>query len=467
MYTATEIQQAIPERIDRLPLSREMWRIMLLAGIAWLIESYDVGIMGNVLPLLEKQYHLGGLVTGLLPVASTLGIVVAVVPAGWLADQFGRKWVLIVGTLWYALFSLLSGFSPDMTTLIILRFVAGLGMGTVFPIPYAMAAELTSRNFRGAMTAILDSFLSFGYFLAPLLALLLTPNFSSDMGWRVLLFIGGLPILYIPILMKWMPESPRWLQTKGRTTEADRIVSGLETVIEQRTGTPLPPLQIEGAINHSATKTSLRQIFQRPYRRRTLMMWVAFACILFIFYAIQTYTPTVLLKEGYGIDNAFLLTTIIVLVSIPGKYFAAYILERFGRKFTLTYFTIIAAASAIIFGFAHSATLALLSGCIMSFFGIGVTPAVKIYGAEQYPTAIRETGVSFFECIGRFFGGALAPFIMALMVTSGGIPGSYIFVAALSVIGILAVLLFGTETKGEILEKIADISSLSQKRAAS
>src|SRR5712691_44817 len=243
--TTIRAQVAIPARIDRLPLSREIWGIMLLAGVEWLVESYDVGVIGSVLPSLQKEFQLGALSVGPLAIASTLGIVIGVIPAGWMADSIGRKKILITGTAWYAVFSLLCGFAPSPAALVALRFLAGLGMGAIFPIPYAMAAELTPRHFRGAMTAILDSFLSVGYFAAPLIAFAVIPSMAQDLGWRVLFSIGGFPLLFVPALLKGMPESPRWLEVKGRTFEADAIVSRLEHDIERRTGEPLPPPQFE------------------------------------------------------------------------------------------------------------------------------------------------------------------------------------------------------------------------------
>ncbi len=454
-----ETTSSISGRINRLPLSRELGLIMFLAGFAWLIESYDIGVIGNILPLLGKQYTLSTFDTGLLAVASTLGIVVAVIPAGRLADSIGRKKVLIIGTIWYALFSLLCGFAPNVAALEALRFLAGLGMGMVFPIPYALATEFMPGNRRGAMVGILDSFLSFGYFLAPLIAFALTPILSTDLSWRTLFFIGGLPLLYIPMLIKWMPESPRWLQTQGRDDEADAIVNHLETRIEQRTGQSLPTPKVGTSILRT-DKPSLTTVFQRAYIKRTLMMGVSFSCILFIFYAIQTYTPTVLVKMGYGVENSFLLTTIIVVASIPGKYLAAYCVERFGRKPTLIVFTLIAAVSSLLFGFLAGGVVALFCGVVMSFFGIGVDPVIKVYGAEQYPTYMRETGVGFFESGGRLFGGALAPFIMAFLLASGGISGSYVFVAVVAVIGVLSVALFGIETRGRTAEQVSEIQNL-------
>jgi putative MFS transporter len=462
--TTIRTQVAIPARIDRLPVSREIWGIMLLAGVAWLVESYDVGVIGSVLPSLQSEFHLGTFSVGLLAIASTPGIVISVIPAGWLADNIGRKKILIIGTVWYSVFSLLCGFAPTPAALLALRFLAGLGMGAIFPIPYAMAAELTPRHFRGAMTAVLDSFLSVGYFVAPLIAFAVIPRLSQDIGWRMLFYIGAFPLVYVPVLLKWMPESPRWLEVNGRTREADAIVSRLEHDIERRTGEQLPPPQIEaksdtgkldaGAVVRIGQKGRYNQTLQRPFLKRTVMMWIAFSSILFIFYAIQTYTPTVLIQKGYGNATAFLLTTIIVIASIPGKYAAAFAVERFGRKATLTWFTGTAAVAAVLFGLSYNPILSLSCGIVLAFFGIGVDPVIKIYGAEQYPTRIRETGIGLFEGIGRFFGGALAPFIMAFILARGGVSVSYFFVALLALVGISAVALLGTETKGRTIDHV-------------
>src|SRR5256885_14857353 len=155
MDTTIRAQEAIPARIDRLPVSREIWGIMLLAGVAWLIESYDVGVIGSVLPSLQKEFQLGAFSVGLLAIASTLGIVIGVIPAGWMADTIGRKKILIIGTAWYSVFSLLCGFAPTPAALVVLRFMAGLRTGGVFSLPSAHAGRNTPRPFFGAMTAVL------------------------------------------------------------------------------------------------------------------------------------------------------------------------------------------------------------------------------------------------------------------------------------------------------------------------
>jgi MFS transporter, putative metabolite:H+ symporter len=250
-----------------------------------------------------------------------------------------------------------------------------------------------------------------------------------------------------------MPESPRWLQARGRDDEANAIVHYLEVKAEQRSGKPLPEPLITADEIATTRKEGQPTLFQRPYLKRTLMMWIAFACILFIFYAVQTYTPTVLVQQGYSLGSAFLMTTIIVIASIPGKAAAAYLADKLGRKITLAWFTALAALCALLFGLAHNMALALACGVLLSFFGIGIDPVIKIYGAEQYPTRMRETGVGFFEGVGRLFGGALAPFIMSFVLASSGVPGSYIFVACLAILGVITVIVLGTETKGLMVEQ--------------
>src|SRR5947209_16961260 len=146
------MRMTIPARIDRLPMSREIWRIMVLAGVAWLVESYDVGVIGSVLPSLQKEFQLGAFSVGLLAIASTLGIVIGVIPAGWMADTIGRKKILVTGTAWYSVFSLLCGFAPTPAALVVLRFVAGLGIGAIFSLPYVIGAEHTPPTFLGRYT---------------------------------------------------------------------------------------------------------------------------------------------------------------------------------------------------------------------------------------------------------------------------------------------------------------------------
>ncbi len=413
-------------------------RWLSLAAGAWLIQSYDIGLISVVLLPFKTLYHLSGSDVGLLAASATVGIVIGVVPSGFLADRFGRKRLMVLPLLWYSTLTMLTGWASTWQEVVMLRFVAGIGLGALFPLPYTLLTELSPEEMRGRVVGVLDAFLSVGYFAAPLIGGIIGGS-ALGTGWRTLFFLGGVGIPYAIALIFWMPESPRWLTSVGRTGEAEHIW--------RRAGRP--PMALAPAKKPERYRPGA--IFKPPYRRRTLMIWIAFPSILFVFYAIMTYMPSVLTQEHLSATSALRFAALIMVASIPGKLFESWLVERVGRKTVIVSFTLIAAAAALIFPAVRGNFAIVGLGMVLAFFGIAVDPAVKVYTAEQYPTPIRATGVGMGEGVARLFGGALAPYIMAVILSSTGIQGSFIFVACVAVVGALAVALLGDETRGVAL----------------
>nr|MDQ2725312.1 MFS transporter [Actinomycetota bacterium] len=178
-------------RLDRLPPSPWLRRVMAVLFLSWLIESYDIGLTGAVLPSLTHLYHLSTGMKSLVSISANIGIVAGIVPAGRMADRFGRKRVLVWGTVGYAMLTALAGLAPGIGVFIILRIAGGLAMGAVFPLPYVYGSELCPPSQRGRFTGIADAFLSVGYFLSPLLAVGLIPSTADATGWRIMFLLGG------------------------------------------------------------------------------------------------------------------------------------------------------------------------------------------------------------------------------------------------------------------------------------
>lgn len=454
----TRVQAA--ERLDRLPASRWLTGVMAILFLGWLVESYDIGLTGSVLPSLTAVYHLSTGMKSLTSISSSAGVVLGIVPAGWLADRVGRKRVMIAGTVAYSILTFLTGLAPGIAAVITLRALAGIAMGAVFPLPYAYGSELCPPGIRGRFTGIADTFLSVGYFLSPLLALALIPSDTNTTGWRVMFFLGGVPIIFAFLAWKFVPESPRWSEAKGRLADAERVLRDIESRVAAEIGKPLPPPPAAPSGPADSGRTpgasgSARDIFSRAYLRRSVMLWVTFGGLFFVFYSIQTFMPTIVHKMGFTLTSAFAFTAVIVLVSIPGKLAEAWLVERWGRRAVIIVFGAVAAVAAIVFGFARGAALVLVVGCVMSFFGIGVDPAVKVYTAESYPTSIRATGTSLTEGIGRLFSGVIGPSLIPLLLDAVGIGGVYVLIGAVALIAVATVAVFGEETKGRALEAIA------------
>lgn len=444
-------------RLDRLPTSKWLVTTMVILFLGWLVESYDIGLIGNVLPSLTKIYHMGSGEKSLVSISSTIGIVVGIIPAGYLADRFGRKRLFLGGIVIYSVITLATGFATSPSEVVALRLLAGLGMGAVFPMPYVLGSELCPRGLRGRFTGMADSFLSVGYFLAPLIAIWVIPSTTSA-GWRTMFFIGGIPLLYTLVIAKWLPESPRWLESKGRHAEADRVLSDIEAKVRRSAKQPLPePVElVDLSLVGPGTKgrVPLRTLFTSRYLKRSLMLWVTFGGVFFIFYSIQIYMPTVVTKMGYSLTSAFVFTSIIVGVSIPGKYLESMVVERWGRKPVIISFTLLAAAAAFAFGFVRGAVPVILVGSFMSFFGISVDPAVKVYTAEQYPTSVRATGTNATEGFGRLISGIIGPAIVPFLLVSTGVVGVFSVVGGVAVIAVIIVATMGRETRGVSLEEL-------------
>lgn len=445
----------IGERLERLPMTWWAYKMLTLCSLAWLVEAFDIGLVGVILPTVRGLWELSAGQVSQLAVASTIGIIVGVVPSGILADRIGRKRVLIGGMTVSTLLTLACAFAPSIGWLVALRFLAGLGMGAMFPLPYSMMSELLSSRWRGRATGIMDSLLSAGYFISPLLGALIIPNMDIDIGWRVLFILGGVPLVYVFVLARFLPESPRWYEAKGRYDDADRIMRAIESEVERQTGKPLPPVGEITPVTVSSERVPVSTLWQPQYRKRTIMCWLALGCTFFMFYAIQVFMPTVVVEMGFTLTSAFVITAIIVGASIPGKFLEAWLVETWGRKPVIISFTLIAVVCAFLFGFLQTATSVLVVGVVMSFFGIGANPAVKVYVAENYPTRVRGTGVGTTEAVGRLIAGVIAPAYFPFLLLGSGVVTAYSFVGGMGLLGVLAVAVLGTETKGRTLEEIS------------
>ncbi|MDQ2729120.1 MAG: MFS transporter [Actinomycetota bacterium] len=457
-------------RLDRLPPSPWLRRVMAVLFLSWLIESYDIGLTGAVLPSLTHLYHLTTGMKSLVSISANIGIVAGIVPAGWMADRFGRKRILVWGTVGYAVLTALAGLAPGIGVFIVLRIAGGLAMGAVFPLPYVYGSELCPPSQRGRFTGIADAFLSVGYFLSPLLAVGLIPSTADATGWRIMFLLGGLPLVFAVVAWKLLPESPRWYESQGRTVEAGVVLDDIEARVSAGLDRPLSlpppdPLRAGSAPGHEdrgedrhearPARPGLRAVLSPRYLRRSLMLWVTFGGTFFLFYSVQTFMPTVVHDMGFTLTSSFAFTAVIVAVSIPGKLLEAWVVERWGRRPVIVTFTVVAAGAAAAFGFVRGAVPVLILGCVISFFGIGVDPAVKVYTTESYPTEMRAVGTSATEGFGRLLSGVIGPSLVPPLLDAAGVGSVFLLVAGAALVAVVAVVVLGTETRGRTLEEIS------------
>jgi putative MFS transporter len=434
-------------RLDRVPLNSFHWKLLITSGLGWMFDAMDVLLIGFLLTPIGREFSLTAPQIGLVASAGFVGMFLGAAISGRLADRYGRRLVFQATLVLFSIGALLSAVAPTFETLLAARVVAGLGLGGELPVVATLVSEFSPRAHRGRMIVLLESFWAYGTIAAGVVALLVLPQW----GWRGAFVVAALPALYVAYLRSALPESPRYLAERGRNAEADAIVRR----VERASGGALLTLGAAVAPARSG-RSSITELWSPAYRRRTAMLWILWFGIVFTYYGIFLYVPSILTARGLSevrSNEFFFLSTI---AQIPGYFSAAWLVERWGRKPTLVTYLLGTAAAALLFGTAGTGTVAFIALALLSFFNLGAWGVVYTYSPELYPTAVRATGAGVAAAVGRI-GGIIGPFLTPVIVAVPqiGQTGVFVLFVVLLVITALSVWLLAEETKGRSLEEIA------------
>jgi putative MFS transporter len=306
------------------------------------------------------------------------------------------------------------------------------------------------------MMVLLESFWAYGWVLAALIGLALVPNLPQDVGWRVAFALGALPALYVLYTRRALPESPRFLVTAGRTAEAQAALDDAARLA----GDPaaVPGLDSFAAPGPRATRSeNWRTLWQGVFARRTVMLWVLWFGMVFSYYGIFSWLPSIL-STRFTLVRGLEYNLIITLAQIPGYVAAAWLVERVGRRPTLAAFLAGAALGSFLFRNSGNELEVTFYGCVISFFALGAWGVVYTYTPELYPTSIRGWGAGMAAAVGRI-GGIFGPYL-AVAITGNppqpaGVDAAFLLFAGVFLLIAINVLLLGEETRGRTLEDIA------------
>jgi len=447
----------VSARLDRLPMTGYQRKLFAIIATAWFFDSMDLGIMTFVLGSIRTEFGLDATQTGLLASCSFMGMFIGAAGAGLLADMFGRKPVFQISMILWGAGSLLCGMAQNVNELMGYRVLLGIGMGMEFPIGLAMVSEILPSRSRGRYVAILEGFWPLGFIAAGVLAYACL----DLIGWRGIFIALAVPALFVFVLRRGVPESPRWLEGAGRHAQADAITASIERgVVAARGGVPLEPVR-EVAFTAAATLPRglvFAELWKGVYARRTLMLWSLWLFALLGYYGITSWLGVLLQQAGYEVTKSVLYTVLISLAGIPGFIFSAWLLEAWGRKPTCVLMLVGSAAAAFVYGqvAASQAPVAALigAGLFMQFFMFGMWSVLYAYTPELYPTRSRATGAGFASSVGRL-GSLTGPYLIGVLLPVAGQGGVFALGAACFVAAALAVAVLGIETKGQSLEEVS------------
>ncbi len=440
---------SIAARLERLPLTSYQRGIFLVIATAWFFDSLDLGALTFLLGSIRSEWGLSVQQAGLMSSAGFLGMFAGAAASGMLADRFGRSAVLQLSIIAWGIGGLCCGLAPDAVTFGFARLLVGIGMGMEFPVAQALVSEFMPAKRRGQYVAYLEGLWPVGFVVSGLICL----GALAFGHWRWAFIIESVPAVFVFVVRRRIPESPRWLAARGLHARADAVMSSIEDHVRARlSGAPLPAPSVE--VNDEVGKTGFAALWSGRYARRTAMLWALWFLAMLGYYGLTTWLGALLQQAGFAVTKSVYYTILISLAGIPGFLFAGWLVEHWGRRQSCAAMLIAAAAFAYFYGTASSPTALIGFGLCMQFFMFGMWCVVYAYTPELYPTRVRATGSGFASAIGRL-GALLGPYLVGTLLPLAGQSGIFALAAGAFVLAAVVVLAFGDETRGRTLEEVS------------
>jgi MFS transporter, putative metabolite:H+ symporter len=445
------MEVSIAARLERLPVCSFHRKFVTLIAVGAWYEVFDLFVTAYLGAALQHYRFLTLEQFSFLVAAGFVGMYLGTNFLGSCSDYIGRRTAFISLLLFYSAFSIAGAFAPDANTLILLRFLAGIGIGGQLVIVDTYVSEIVPSASRGRYVAYsqLASFTSVP--LAALITSFLVPTHWLMDGWRWVMIFGGSGAALAWILMRALKESPRWLESVGRAREAALIMDEIEDEVEHTTGRPLPPAP--AIMAEVAHKMPFRELWTPEYRSRTIMLTIFQIMQTIGFYGFANWAPTFLLSSGRNLGQSLNFSFLFALMYPVGPIIGMLTTERFERKYALVLLSVLMAATGMLFAFAHTTMMVVFIGVLLTVFNSWFASIFHAYQAELFPTRARATGVGFtygFSRISAVFSTILIARLLPL-----GIIGVFAFIGSAMLCAAVVVGLFGPKTNSIALEKIS------------
>jgi putative MFS transporter len=450
----------VSARIDRLPATRTLWKLVALLSLGGFFELYDLFQTAYISPGLvaEGIFHNGA--DGLFGIADQaafasatfLGLFIGASLLTPFADRFGRRNIFIFALIGYTVCTVLMGLQSTALGVIGMRLLVGIGLGVELVTIDTYLSEVIPKGMRSKAFA-------FAFFMqfasVPTVALLswwlvpLAPFGVS--GWRWVVFASAVFALFIWWLRRRLPESPRWLAQHGRFDEADAVLGSIERDVQREHGQVLPVPVPEPLAVHPRGRFA--EIWQPPYRGRTLML-VAFNIFQAIgFFGFGNWLPKLISGQGVSITHSLGYAFVITLAYPLGPLLFMRIANRFENKWQIVGSALGTVLFGSLFAFQSSAASLILCGVMITFSNAWLTYSYHAYQCELFPTHIRARAVGFCYSFSRL-STVFSSVLIGLFLESFGAPGVLAFIVVSMLIVMLTIGVFGPRTRGLALETI-------------
>jgi MFS transporter, putative metabolite:H+ symporter len=441
-------QYNIPGRLERLPMTGYQRRLFAIVATAWLADQIDVALLVFLIGDLKDYFQLTPVQIGYLASTTFIGQLVGNLCIGSFSDLFGRRIAFQTTMVVWGAASFLAAGAWDVTSLMVFRFLIGVGVGGEAPVAQAVLSEIIPAGQRAKYIAFMEGFWAVGFVISGVIAYFVLPI----AGWRWVFVVVGMLSLVVFWVRRALFESPRWLADQGRYSEANAIMEQIEAGVEAAARVKLGPPKPFLAETTLEKRNPFAVLLSRPYLRANVMAFSMWFFALLGFYGLTSWITIILGQHGFTVVKSIGFVTTITLGGIPGFYVAAMLLERIGRKLTTALFLFFSAVMAYVYGHSTGETL-FISGFVMQFFMFGMWSCLYAYTPELYPTRARSTAAGVASAFGRV-GAITGPIVVGYIIGAVGDAGVFTLGAASFGAAALIVLVLGIETRGRTVEEI-------------
>lgn len=426
--------------LDQEKISRFQQLAIGLCGAILFLDGFDAQAIGYVAPALLEAHIVTPMQLGPVFSASLIGLMVGAVLLAPLADRLGRRPVLIASTIAFGAFSLATAWATGLNELLCLRFLTGIGLGGCMPNAVALISEYSPARQRGFLVSAMFGGFTLGSLVGGVVAAQTVPTY----GWQWVFVIGGvLPLLLVPILFFFMPESIRYLVSRGKGAErVSRIIHQMH-----------PELGVDADTRfvveeETAAKSSVWQLLTRERVKRTTLLWIIFFMSLLDIYLLVNWLPTIIKASGESMRTAIFIGTALQLGGFVGAFPLGYLLDRKGARLTIGLSYLLGAFAVVLVGIFSSTSIVLTAFAVFvaGFAIIGGQGVANAAASMAYPTEIRSTGVGWALGVGRI-GSIVGPLLGGMLQSMAVAPRVIFFLCAIpAVIAALAAIALGSHS---------------------
>lgn len=444
---------SIGAHLDRLPITPAHRAIVAIAGVGTFFDLFDIFLAGVLGTVLIERFHLNRVSLPLVLASGFLGMFLGSLGLGLMADRLGRRRAFLLNLTIYSVFTLLGAFAFSASTLIATRFVAGIGIGAELPLVDAYLSELLPAQQRGRYTALAYTIGFVGVPAVGFLARLLIPLRPLGIeGWRWIFVAGSAGGAVIWWLRRQLPESPRWLASKGRFAEADAVIAQLEG--------RRPPNHAEGivrpAVRAAIKSEQFSVLFSSQYLGRTAVLWIFQIFQSVGYYGFGTLVPLVLASKGFSIVNSLTYVSAVYAGYPLGSALSIPIVERIDRRWLIVGSAVLMAILGLALGLASAPIVIVAFGFSYTIVSNIFSNAFHIFQAEIFPTAVRATATSTAYGLSRLSSAAM-PFILLPLLDHSGAAAMFAAVAIAMLIVVVDIGVFAPSTTGRSLERLGTL----------